>query len=284
MSTNNLSRLRSRRPSIGTWLSIGSPVIAELAAECAFDWLLFDLEHGGLSESALLANLQAIKGTGTIPIVRVGAPHPDLILRALDWGAGGIMVPRVESAEEAEACVQAMHYPPRGKRGLSQSARVYGYGVRPPEDYSQIAMPVLMVQIETLEGVRQADRIAAVADVDMLFVGPRDLSFDLHARKEATELSYDDCLQKVIEAAGHHEKQAGILVRTIAEAVRLRKVGFTHFAVNGDISILRNHYLQLIEDAGGHPELAEETASGNSDQPPEPIASSKAVTGNAVGR
>ncbi len=284
MSTKTYSRLRSKRPSIGTWLSIGSPVIAELAAECAFDWLLFDLEHGSLSEAALLANLQAIKGAGTIPIVRVGAPHPDLILRALDWGAGGIMVPRVESAEEAEACVQSMHYPPRGKRGLSQSARIYGYGLRPPEDYHEIEKPVLMVQIETLEGVRQSDRIAAVADVDMLFVGPRDLSFDLEARHETTTPSYDDCLTKVVEAAGRHRKQSGILVRTIAEAARLRKVGFTHFAVDGDISILRTHYLNLIEQAGGHPGFTEESSPGSGDHTPQATGSSKAIASNTAGR
>lgn len=256
MSSSPFSRLRSGQTSIGTWLSLGSPVIAELAAECAFDWLLFDLEHGSLTESALLANLQAIKGSKSTPIVRVGAPHPDLILRALDWGAEGIMVPHVESAEEAEACVQAMHYPPRGRRGLSQSARVYGYGVRPADDYQQIVKPVLMVQIETVEGVRQADRIAAVADVDVLFVGPRDLAFDLKARKATAGIDYEECLKRVTAAAEQEGKFSGILVRTVAEAARLRQLGFTHFAVDGDISILRTNFLQMIEQAERHAEFS----------------------------
>ncbi len=282
MSSQCLSQLRSGQTCIGTWLSLGSPVIAELAAECDFDWLLFDLEHGSLTESALLANLQAIKGSRSVPIVRVGAPHPDLILRALDWGAGGIMVPRVESSEEAEACVQAMQYPPRGRRGLSQSARVYGYGIRPADDYNQLPKPVLMVQIETLEGVRNAEQIAAVAEVDFLFVGPRDLTFDLEARKEATAPSYDDCLRSVIEAAKRHRKQTGILVRTIAEAARLRKLGFTLFAVDGDISILRTHYLQLVDQAGRHPGLADEQPFENGGRTSEPATLPNAVKRNVV--
>jgi len=258
----SLSCLRSPRPSIGTWLSVGSPVIAELAAECGFDWLLFDLEHGSLSESALLTNLQAIKGTDVLAVVRVGAPYPDLILRALDWGAAGIMVPQIESAAEAEACVQAMHYPPRGRRGLSQSARVYGYGVRLAEDFNQISKPILMVQIETLEGVRQADKIAAVDNVDMLFVGPRDLAFDIEARGAEPGLDYDGCLKRVVEAAEEQQKQTGILVRTVAEAARLHQVGFTHFAVDGDLSILRTHYLQMIEQAKLQAEFSSAVASG----------------------
>src|SRR5688500_16030815 len=91
---------------LGTFLSLGSPVVAELAAECGFHWLLLDLEHGASTDATLLPQLQAIKGTATRAIVRFGVPHPDQILRALDWGAHGIMIPRVTSAEEAEACVQ----------------------------------------------------------------------------------------------------------------------------------------------------------------------------------
>ena len=117
MNMKSPATLLDKQPHLGTWLSIGSPVIAELAADSGFDWLLFDLEHGSGSEAALLPQLQAIRGTDTAGIVRVGAPHPDLIARVLDWGAQGIMVPHVNSAAEASNIVQAAHYPPRGSRG-----------------------------------------------------------------------------------------------------------------------------------------------------------------------
>ena len=89
--------------SIGTWLSVGSPVIAEVAALCGFDWVLLDLEHGSAPEAAIPDQLRALRGSQTKGIVRVGAPHPDLIARVLDWGADGVMVPHVNSVAEAAA-------------------------------------------------------------------------------------------------------------------------------------------------------------------------------------
>lgn len=245
--------LRGARPCLGTWLSIGSPIVAELAAECGFDWLLFDLEHGCGSEASLLGNLQAIRGTAAAGIVRVGAPHPDLILRALDWGADGIMVPHVESEEAAEACVRAVHYPPRGHRGLSRSGRAYGYGVR-PVDENELPRPVFIAQIETLAGVSQARAIAAVDGVDMLFVGPTDLKFDLQVRSPVPPVSYEACLRTVIEAAGSAGKATGILVRNIEEVERLRALGFNHFAIDSDLAILRHRYQHLVALAKLFPE------------------------------
>jgi 2-dehydro-3-deoxyglucarate aldolase/4-hydroxy-2-oxoheptanedioate aldolase len=234
-------------PFIGTWLSIGSPIIAELAAASGFDWLLFDLEHGAHSDSVLMNNLQAIKGTPAMAIVRVGAPHPDLILRALDWGSSGIMVPHVESAAEASACLQAVHYPPRGRRGISRSARVYEYGLRPMPEPQDLPPPVLFAQIETLEGIRHVGEIAAVDGVDVLFVGPADLAFDISVRRNGQTPGYEECLAKVAGAARASGKQAGILVRSIDDVLALRELGFTHFAIDSDLGIIRTRYLQILK-------------------------------------
>ncbi|MEQ1861070.1 MAG: aldolase/citrate lyase family protein [Chthoniobacteraceae bacterium] len=225
--------LRERQPNLGTWLSIGSSVIAELAAQCGFDWLLFDLEHGCASESALLAQLQAARDVAKI--VRVGAPHADLIARVLDWGADGIMVPHVASAAEAEACVSAMRYPPRGTRGVSRSVRAHGYGLRAFEP----AEPLFFAQIETIEAVERAAEIAQVDGVDVLFVGPADLRFDLEARKASHD--YDACLREVAAAS----KPCGILLRDPAEADKVRKLGFTHIAFDSDLGILRSGYQRI---------------------------------------
>jgi 2-dehydro-3-deoxyglucarate aldolase/4-hydroxy-2-oxoheptanedioate aldolase len=251
MSNTLQKNLRGTAGTIGTWLSIGSPVIAELAAGCGFDWLLFDFEHGCAAESSLIGNLQALNGSACAPIVRVGAPHPDLLARVLDWGAAGVMVPHVESAEAAEACVRALHYPPRGHRGFSRSVRAYGYGLRPPAPAEPPA-PVFIAQIETLKGVRNAAAIAAVDGVDMLFVGPADLSFDINARAGAGAGApdYDDCLKTIIAAAGAAGKATGILVRNIDDIRPLRALGFQHLAIDSDLAILRNRYKQLFSLAG----------------------------------
>lgn len=245
MRTEPLNRLRENRVHLGSWISSGSPVITELAAECGFDWLLIDMEHGFGSEEGLLPQLMALKGTLAAAIVRVGAPHPDLILRALDRGANGIMVPHVSTVEDAEKCVQAVHYPPRGRRGYSRSVRACHYGLQPPQ--IEIA-PLIIAQIETVEGVEAASDIAAVDGVDVLFVGPADLNFDLKSRPGKTGLSYFQCLEKTAAAAAKHGKQSGILLRNAADIREVRELGFTWIAMDSDLGILRRGFQQINQE------------------------------------
>ena len=228
---------------LGTWLSIGSPIIAELAAEVGFDWLLFDLEHGCGTEAGLLSQLQATRGTDLRRIVRVGAPHPDLILRVLDWGADGLMVPHVNTASEAEQVVQAAHYAPRGYRGFSRTVRTYGYGLRPPAADSPLPPPFILAQIETLEGVANAHAIAAVDGVSALFVGPADLNFDIKTR--GSNRSYEDCLRDVVSAASSTGKPCGILLRQASDLPHYQALGFTWIAIDSDLAILREGFLRL---------------------------------------
>ena len=241
----NATHLRDHRLQIGTWISTGSPFIAELAGESGFDWLLIDLEHGCGTEAMVLPQLQALRGSRTAGIVRVGAPHPDLIARVLDWGADGIMVPHVSTAAEAEACVQAMRYPPRGQRGYSRSVRAYGFGLRPiPEDAA--AWPLFVAQIETIEAVENAPAIAAVDGVDVLFVGPADLQHDLKVRPELARRDYPACLDHVVAAARAAGKASGLLIRDPAELARHAALGFTHIAVESDMAILRRGYQDIL--------------------------------------
>jgi 2-dehydro-3-deoxyglucarate aldolase/4-hydroxy-2-oxoheptanedioate aldolase len=250
MNIKSPATLLDKQPHLGTWLSIGSPVIAELAADSGFDWLLFDLEHGCGSEAALLPQLQAIRGTDTASIVRVGAPHPDLIARVLDWGAQGIMVPHVNSAAEASNIVQAAHYPPRGRRGYSRTVRAYNYGLRSPE---QSPAPVIMAQIESIEGVNHAVEIAQVEGVDVLFVGPADLQHDLTHRAAAAPCDFAECLNHVVAAAMGAGKETGILVRDLADVPHYLGLGFTQIAIESDLSILRKSWQQTLSNFRGKP-------------------------------
>jgi 2-dehydro-3-deoxyglucarate aldolase/4-hydroxy-2-oxoheptanedioate aldolase len=245
MNAANVIRLREKTLHVGSWLSIGSPVIAELAAECRFDWLLFDLEHGCAPEASLFAQLQALRGTGAAAIVRVGAPHADLIGRVLDWGADGIMVPRISSVAEAEACVQAAHYPPRGRRGFARTVRASHYGLRAPETATP---PLIFAQIETIEGVENARAIARVDGIDVLFIGPADLRFDLEARPAKATRDYDACLSETARAAADAGKESGILIRDVAEIPKLRALGFTKIAIDSDLGILRAGYQRIATE------------------------------------
>jgi 2-keto-3-deoxy-L-rhamnonate aldolase RhmA len=243
----NISTLRSQL-GIGTWLSIGSPVIAELASACGFDWLLLDLEHGSFSESVVLSCLQAADRGDVKTIVRVGSLDTALIARVLDWGASGIMLPHVSDPGQAINCVRAMRYPPYGTRGFSGSARSFTYGLRAPKDMSQWEAPLFLAQIEDDEGVRNSDAIAAVEGVDMLFVGPADLRLDLSFRYTQPELAYEEALATVNQSARTHKKQTGILVRNPQDIEALQGQGFTCLALGSDLSYLREGFTGSLKE------------------------------------
>jgi 2-keto-3-deoxy-L-rhamnonate aldolase RhmA len=232
---------------IGTWLSIGSPVIAELAALSGFDWVLLDLEHGNTSEAGVPDQLRALRGSHTKGIVRVGAPHADLIARVLDWGADGIMVPHVSGVAEAEAVVCAAYYPPRGQRGFSRTVRAHDYGLRAPDSRPA---PLIMAQIETLDAANASAGIAGVAGIDVLFVGPADLQHDLRHRSASTPADFEECLNRVTVSACGAGKAAGILVRDPAELPQRMKQGFTYLAVQSDLALLRDAFRTMIQTTG----------------------------------
>jgi 2-keto-3-deoxy-L-rhamnonate aldolase RhmA len=235
-------------PRVGTWLSIGSPVIAELCAEVGFDWVLLDLEHGCEGEGALPNQLRALRGSTTTNIVRVSSPNPDQIGRVLDWGADGVMIPHVNSVHDAFQSIRGACYPPHGKRGFSRSVRAHNYGLRPPGEAPHA--PLIIAQIETLEGVEHAEEIAAVTGIDALFVGPADLQFDLNAHHSAR--TFDDCLARIAKAAADHDKPCGILVRDPADLPKLKGMGYTWLAMDSDLSCVREGFkrnLALVRSA-----------------------------------
>ncbi len=228
-------------PSLGTWLSIGSPVIAELAALTGFDWVLFDLEHGCVSEATLCDQLRALRGTATKGIVRVAAPAPDQIARVLDWGADGIMVPRVETAAMAASIVRFACHAPMGKRGFSRTVRATGYGLKEHPD-----KPIIMVQIESVAAAYNAVDIAAVKGLDTLFIGPADLRHEIEHGANDGRATYEACLSRVLSAARSAGLEAGILVRDPAELKAHVDLGFSRIAVDSDLSILRKVYQSIL--------------------------------------
>ena len=233
--------MRSPDLKLGTFLSLGSPTVAEVCGKYPFDWILIDCEHGaGASEAALFRTLQAMGPTHAKKIVRLGEPSHAQIQHALDWGADGLMIPHIDTPDVARRALDSMLYPPAGRRGYSRSVRAFGYGTALPETPPK---PLLYAQIETAEAVENVDAIAAVDGVDVLFVGPADLAFDLKARQ--SPLAFDDCLARVAAAAKAAGKAAGILTRDDAQVAPRLALGYTHQAVDSDLGILRRRYAEL---------------------------------------
>ena len=213
-------RLAAGETLVGAFLNLGSAVAAEVCARSGFDWLLVDLEHGAGSEAELIPSLQAIDGH-CAALVRVEANERPRFARALDSGAHGVMVPRIDSAADAALAVSHMRYAPRGMRGMASMNRAKGWGFG-----EEPADPLCVIQIETRGAVEEARQIAATDGVDVLFVGPTDLGAVLGT----TDLPLED----VIAAAHGGGKVAGILARSREDADRYIAQGFRFVGIGSD--------------------------------------------------
>lgn len=246
------SRVLAQEWVVGTFLNLGSPVTAELAGQTGFDWVLIDQEHGPGGEETMLHQLQAVTATPAAAIVRIAANETPRFKRALDLGAQGIMVPYVSTVAEAEATVGAMRYPPRGQRGVAKVVRGAGFGADFEEYYQQAHEWLLNIaQIETAAAVANIDGIAAVDGVDVLFVGPTDLTYNLGIRDQFDHPDFLSAIQRIVAAARKHGKAAGILVHHPALVAKCREWGFTFVALGSDGGFARAGLQQSLATLRG---------------------------------
>ncbi|RJQ65659.1 MAG: 2,4-dihydroxyhept-2-ene-1,7-dioic acid aldolase [Desulfobacteraceae bacterium] len=172
--------LKDGKKTAGCWLGMGSPISAEIMARAGFDWVIIDMEHGPGDNMTLISQFQALNGSNTLPIVRVPWNDFVMIKRVLDAGAYGILVPYINTKEEAEAAVRACKYPPEGIRGIAGSTRAAWFNRNAMNYFSRANDEILIiVQIETRTAVENLDGILSVPGVDGIFVGPMDLATSL---------------------------------------------------------------------------------------------------------
>lgn len=219
-----------------------------MAAQLEFDWVLIDLEHGACTEASLQAMLLAIEGTACAPIVRVVSNDQDSIKRALDLGATGVMIPYISTAEEANRAVAFTRYPPHGCRGVAGSTIATEFGLSTDEYHANIhERTMVIVQIETAEGVNNIEEIVAVDGVDVAFVGPLDLSYNLGCPKNFEHPDFIAALQKVLNACQSAGTAVGILSNEDNAKQRLEQ-GYTFLAVGSDAGAAKDG-LQRLRDA-----------------------------------
>jgi 2-keto-3-deoxy-L-rhamnonate aldolase RhmA len=172
-------KLHAGQPTLGCFLGLGSPTVAELMARAGFDWLLIETEHNALDSAEIQHMLMAVNGTDTIPIVRVPSSDPVFIQRALDVGAMGIIVPMTKTEDEARSVVSATRYPPQGTRGFGP-LRASHYTLDYEDYYYRANDNILVILIlETREALENLEAIASVTGVDALYVGAFDLCISL---------------------------------------------------------------------------------------------------------
>lgn len=235
--------LKRGRPTIGTWITLAHPALAEMAAKAGFDWVAVDLEHSSITLRECEDLIRAIDLAGAAPLVRLTANDPDLIKRVMDSGARGVIVPSVSTPEEAQIAVEAVYYPPRGRRGVGL-ARAHGYGA----DFSGYRRRlekegVVVAMIENRQGVENAEAILSVDGIDAYFLGPYDLSASLGVAGKTSHPKVEAAIAKV-RAAGRRAGKPGGLHVVEPDAAALRKrlnQGFGFVAYSLETRVYDSH-------------------------------------------
>ena len=219
----------------GAWCNLGSSITVEMASCMGYDWILLDQEHGPGDNLTLLHQMQAISAGGAAPLVRLTWNEMPRFKRALDIGAAGIMIPYVQTKEEAEYAAASMVYSPAGLRGVASSPRATMYGSDFKDYYAKANDNLLtVVQVETRKTLDNLDEIAAVPGVDVLFVGPLDLSISLEMPGMFDDPEFVKALGQVGAAAKAAGKAAGILLPNPSLIELVQGLGFTFVAAGSD--------------------------------------------------
>lgn len=232
-------RVLAGETTIGCWVSSGSPFNAELLGRAGYDWLVLDTEHGMGFEADLLTQLYAVGTTPATALVRIERSDRLRVARSLDLGAGGLVIPRIESAADVHDTLSWMRFPPAGQRGVALGGRGQGFGAVGHADIGTLNDVVLGVfQIETVSALDDIEAIAAVPGADVLFVGPADLSHALGVPGRFDDPTYLDAIRSVAAACGRHGKAAGILVHDPSVVGRHLEMGFTFLGAGSDAALL----------------------------------------------
>lgn len=234
-------KLLNRQPTIGTWIQIGHPAVAEVLGNLEFDWIAADCEHTEMSVGDFAAVARALHGRGPAPFIRVRENDTLAIRQALDVGACGVIVPLINSGAEAERAVSAAKFPPQGIRGFAyyraneHGADFDAYVQRANDEIAVVAM------VETAQAVENIDAILAVEGLDGVFIGPYDLSGSYGVPGATDHQLVRTAQRRVVEACRNAGKSAGlhIVVPSKASVAQAVETGFTFLAVGMDTVFLR---------------------------------------------
>ena len=254
MLADKIKRIFKRgHVSIGSWMSMAHESIAEILASAGYDWVVIETEHTAIDVSEVLRLIMAIQGCGVVPLVRVAWNDPIQVKAVMDSGAAGVLVPMVNSREEAQLAVNSIKFPPLGFRGVGL-ARAQGYGLtfgeyveRNNED------SLLMVQIEHKDAVENIDEILSVEGIDGTFIGPYDLSLSMGIPGQLNHPDIETKKQRVLEATRAKGLAAGIhLVHPDSAAEDLNRCvasGYQFIALGTDILFLGDSCRKLHDEA-----------------------------------
>src|SRR5216684_3024145 len=242
MRTNRVKeKLKRGEPALGAWLSLPSVPSARIMARLGFDWLVVDMEHTAHNPVLMADMVATIADAGTsAPIVRIPGNGVEWYKWALDAGAWGIVVPMINTREEAQRAVEYAKYPPLGTRSIGGVFGPYGFGVADWSEYAQTANDetIVAVQIESTRALQNLDEILSVPGIDVAFVGPNDLhaQLGLSPSTEGAEPEFVEALERIKMGARKHHVALGIFSGNGEAAAERVRQGFQMISVTTDIS------------------------------------------------
>jgi 4-hydroxy-2-oxoheptanedioate aldolase len=242
--------LRAGQPSIGTWLSLGSIPATRFLARTGFAWLTVDIEHSLVDWETAAHMFGAAADAGCIALARVPSNRHDHIKRVLDNGAHGIVVPMVNSRQEAQAAVSAALYPPAGTRSVGGSLHALNFGTTSPDYYAHANEELLLVlQCEHIRAVEDADAIFSVPGIDAIFVGPNDLAASMRGpdgrppNADATA----QAMKHILQTCRKHRVAAGLHCGSAEEARQRIEEGWQFIAIGSELKLMLNGANEILK-------------------------------------
>jgi 4-hydroxy-2-oxoheptanedioate aldolase len=255
MRSNPVKRaLKEGKPSVGTWLSLGSITASRFMARSGFDWLTVDIEHSLVDWETATHIFASVADAGCVALARVPSNRHDHIKRVLDNGAHGVVVPMVNSREEAQAAVQAVLYPPWGTRSVGGSVHALNFGASAPDYFARANDELLIVlQCEHIVAVENADSIFSVPGIDAIFVGPNDLAASMRSKdgKPPSGEATAQAMKHILATCKKHKVAAGVHCMSAEEAVLRMEEGWQFLAINSELRMMLDGANQVLKKLGG---------------------------------
>ena len=240
-------RLRKGEYILGTWCILPSPEVINVLAKAGLDFVLIDMEHGASDYKTALMMVMAAKGDGCEAIIRVGENNETDVLKALDIGASGVIVPHIENSTDRKRAISYIKYPPVGIRGFSPYARAGSYTSRPGHTVIENKKTLSGIIVEGEEGIRSLDEIIDDKDLDIVYIGVYDLSAVLKIPGEVNNPKIYELLKKCVDKIRKKGKIAGALFHSKEELRFFKKIGIQLLCYKVDTSVLFDSYNSIIK-------------------------------------
>lgn len=252
MRTNPVKRkLQRGEPTFGTWLSLGDLYATRVLARMGFDWLTLDIEHSAIDWSQATSIFAAVADAGCVPLARVPEGTHFYIKRVLDAGAWGIVVPMVDTVEQARTAIAAAKYPPVGNRSVGGGMSAMNFDAAAGDYYAAANDEILVVlQTESPRGVENAEAIYALPGCDAIFIGPNDLRFQMRAADgtfPAPE-EHEAMIQRVVDIGRRVGTPTGIHAMDASSALKRAKQGMQFLAIGSDLRMMTLKAAEILDE------------------------------------